>query len=776
MAARTTEGALPIMKVITHPYTEKQWRTIDALGEAVDRRLAALKAGLTMGGEPTFVCRERPEAAEWRTDALGEGKRGKAERRLLRLKERLPPGGLLHYGVGKWYPGEAWPRWALGYYWRQDGVPVWRRPDLLSPEGDTRSIGPGEGRGLIRRLAENLAVNPARILEIFQGPERQGVLPVSAGFVLPLLRVDSGGGRRWASCSWALPPGPLLARPGDAPLGLRLPLADMEWPEADGLLSEAGEGSPVPAPGLREEGGYVEGEPGTIRVALAVEALEGALEVFLPPVGTLEGFLHLVEAVEQTAGELDSPVRLGGYPPPIDPALSRLGLVPDPGVLEVNLPPARSWVEIREMVQVVYREAEACHLDAFKFQRDGRIVGTGGGSHLTLGGGTALESPFSRRPDLLRSFLSYWQNHPGLSYGFSGLFVGPTSQTPRVDEARHESLYELELAFLQLERGDDLSPEGLDRVFRHILVDLTGNSHRAEFCIDKLFPADNPAGRLGLLELRCLEMPPHPRMSLALALLVRSLLAWFLSQPFQGPLVRWGTALHDRFALPHFIAADLARVAKDLRQAGYPYQDEWLQPFLDFRFPHCGTMSLPEAELELRQALEPWPVLGPAAHSGAASRPVDSSCERLQARLRCAEGHPLALLCNEHRVPLAATGVEGESVGGVRFKAWPLVDALHPGIEPHVPLLFEVVHSGSGKVLGSFEYHVGRPGRGDYPDLPEGPREAERRWAERVVLRERGGPYRPPSSPEGHPACPYTLDLRQKKGGRKCGPLGSCQD
>ncbi|MCB1756627.1 MAG: transglutaminase family protein, partial [Gammaproteobacteria bacterium] len=512
---------------------------------------------------------------------------------------------------------------------------------------------------------------------------------------------------------------------------------------------------------------------------------EGILHVFMPPCTHLEHYLDLVAAIELTAENLAIPVRLEGYTPPKDSRIDQFQITPDPGVIEVNIHPARSWQELENNTHILYEEARLVRLGTEKFMLDGRHGGTGGGNHVTLGGPTPSDSPLLRRPDLLRSLVSYWQNHPGLSYLFSGLFIGPTSQAPRVDEGRDDRLYEMEIAFSQVPPGEVAQPWLVDRLMRNLLTDITGNTHRSEFCIDKLYSPDSSSGRQGLLEFRGFEMPPHPQMSLVQMLLLRTLVARFWKEPFTRPLIRWGTELHDRFMLPHFVQSDVADVVKDLQSSGYDFKLDWLDPFLEFRFPHYGTINIGDIQIDLHWAIEPWHVLGEEITNIGTARFVDSSVERLQVRVRGLSGSRYTVSCNRLPLPLRNTGVKGEYVAGVRYRAWNPPSGLHPTIGVHTPLVFDLVDTWNGRSIGGCTYYVSHPGGLSYDVYPVNAVEAESRRVSRFwdyghtqgamdFLPATTGQFKRTleagGSPEGtrfsleqniSPEFPYTLDLRR---------------
>jgi len=818
---------------VTKPYTEQQWRRIDSLGREIDDLLRAGDVRLTMGGEPTFVSIDNRDGEEWNTAALGKHKRERAGVLLRRLRDRFGPWALLHFGQGKWYPGEQLPRWALGCYWRKDNVPIWHNPDLIAADGRDYRVGPDEARQFMATLAGKLGVDPslaipghedawyylwrerklptnvdplkskledpmerARLAKIFE----HGVGRV-VGYALPIQRVHTGAGAYWLSGKWYLRAEHMFLTPGDSPMGYRLPLDSLPWsaPEhiepvitrdpfdrpgplpqrldylarvhADRLSKPAarppllqpryyaedtGEGTgegETPQPG--------ESQPGVVRTALCIEPRGGTLFIFMPPLGHLEDYLELVHAIEATAEEMSLPVQLEGYAPPSDHRLNHFKITPDPGVIEVNIHPANQWDELCDHTRIVYEEAHQSRLCTEKFMLDGRHTGTGGGNHIVLGGPTPGDSPLLRRPDLLRSLVSYWHNHPSLSYLFSGMFVGPTSQAPRVDEARNDSLYELEIAFREIPEYGDVRPWLVDRVFRHLLVDLTGNTHRAEFCIDKMYSPDTAEGRRGLLEFRAFEMPPHWQMSLVQQMLLRALVARFWDQPYRAKLVRWGTEIHDRFMLPHFVQQDFQDVLFELRQAGLAFQEAWFAPHFEFRFPVLGHVTQRGVHVELRQAVEPWHVLGEEAAVGGTARYVDSSVERLQVKVSGLTDTRHVVACNGRRVPLHPTGVNGEFVAGVRYRAWQPPSCLHPTIGVHAPLVMDILDTWMGRSLGGCTYHVSHPGGMAHDDFPVNANAAEgRRVARFYTFGHTPGPIIVP--PETRSAeAPLTLDLRQ---------------
>jgi uncharacterized protein (DUF2126 family)/transglutaminase-like putative cysteine protease len=792
---------------VTLPYKEREWETINALGRQVDKVLEDNDVRLTMGGEPTFISIDDMEGEEWNVAALGEDKTRLAHQLLLRLKEKFSTGALLHFGQGKTYPGEPLPRWAMRCVWREDGTPVWKNDSLLASPAEEGQSTPEDGERFIKTLAMRLSVSQDHIRAAYEDRYyflwRKGKLPVNVdtedakarwkdeseqirrvfdqgleklvGHLLPL-EYDSEE-KRWRSGPWPLRNEEVLLLAGDSPMGYRLPLDSLPWvdekdhrptnerdpmdsppPLPQHLLSTS-HLSPVKEQWHKPEVG--KSAPEFVRTALCAEVREGRMHIFLPPVGKGEEFLNLIATIEKTAKECETPVVLEGYPPPHDQRLNSFSVTPDPGVIEVNVQPSSNWEGLTNITETLYEEARQVRLGTEKFMLDGRHSGTGGGNHLVMGGRTPADSPFLRRPDLLASMVVYWLNHPSLSYLFSGLFIGPTSQAPRIDEARHDSLYELEIALQQLPR-DEAQLWVVDRLFRHLLTDLTGNTHRAEFCIDKLYSPDGPTGRLGLLELRAFEMPPHSRMSLAQQLLVRALVAHFWNRPYRGKPVRWGTRLHDQFMLGHYVWKDFLEVLHDLKEGGFEFQPSWFLPHFEFRFPKIGEVTKDGLVLELRNAIEPWHVLGEESSGGGAVRFVDSSVERVQVVLKGGVPDRHVLLCNGRPVPLHPTGIGGVGVAGVRFRAWQPPSCLHPTIGVHVPLTFDIVDTWSKCSLGGCSYGVAHPGGRNYDSFPVNSNEAQaRRTARFTELKFTGGTI---DVSEETPSreFPLTLDLRRQ--------------
>ncbi|SIN76299.1 transglutaminase family protein [Algoriphagus halophilus] len=812
---------------VTKPYSEEVWEKIIQVGDRVDEDLVANDVRLTMGGEPTFVSVDNQDAPEWNTDADGEHKRSLSNILFHKLKVEFGQGALMQYGQGKWYPGEPLPRWKLACFWRKDGYPIWHDDSLMADISKDYKLHSRHAKSFMNHLVKQLHVDKNNISPLYEDPFyfiwQEGRVPVNidpkkfnlksslerqklaellnkglgkpVGFAVPLEWELHE--QRWQSCKWRFRRDDLYLVPGNSPAGLRLPLDSIEHTaEKDEPIAPVQD---LFAPVKKLPKSSKKSSPKLppinskriFKTTLVVEVREGKLFVFFPPTTHIEHYLDLVSAVERTAKKMKLPVLIEGYDPPSDKRIEKMMITPDPGVIEVNIQPAKSWKEVLHNYRILYEKARESRLISEKFNVDGKHTGTGGGNHITLGGTSPENSPLLRRPDVLRSFITYWQHHPALSYLFSTQFIGPTSQAPRVDEGRDDMLYELELAFQQVPDGkeNEIPFWMVDRIFRNLLVDITGNTHRAEFCIDKLYSPDSSSGRLGILEFRGFDMPPHYRMSMVQLLLIRALMSWFWKEPYKHKLVRWGTSLHDKFLLPHYCQKDMLEVVNDLKRAGYDFDISWFDPFFSFRFPFIGELQADEIHIDLKMAIEPWHVLGEEISSSGTARYVDSSLERLQVKITGLTDSRYELLCNGFKIPLKNTGVHGEYVAGIRYRAWQPYSALHPTIGIDTPLVIDLYDTWTKKSVAACQYHVVHPGGRSYDNFPINSNEAEARRISRffdfghTITKENpinftakddhntgryitkldGPPVYENTSEIVNPEFPYTMDLRRYK-------------
>lgn len=806
----------------SRPYDGDQAKKIREVGLLIDERLKKQDIKLTMGGEPTFVSSTNMEADEWNTDALGPTKEALADKLLRRLYKKFSPGGFLHHGQGKWYPGEPLPRWAYTSYWRKDGQAIWNNPELIALMGEDYKHTEKDSKAFTAQLAKNLGIKPdfirAGYEDLFYYMWKERRLPMNVtpednklsdkldretiarvfeqglgkevGHMLPVARM--GNTNKWKTGPWFLNAEEMYLHPGNHPMGYRLPIDGLPWAKMiDRPIDLPADPSADLKPLRQKESkfGYVdidtlesakawyaeqerlaETPPATnqsaahqVRTALCVEPRDGRLNVFFPPINESADYLELVEAVEQTAQDLGTPVRIEGYKPPSDPRLNSFSVTPDPGVIEVNIHPSKEWDELVSKTDTLYEEARQIGLSTEKFMQDGRHHGTGGGNHIVVGGESPLESPFLRRPDMVKSLVTFFNNHPSLSYFFSGQFVGPTSQAPRVDEARTETLYELETAFESLPKGNTIVNNCqwlIDRVLRNHLVDMTGNTHRSEICIDKLF-SPGPSGRLGLVEFRGFEMPPHADMALAQSLLIRGLISQFWENPYEEKLVRWGTSLHDKWMLPHYLQNDFNDVVEGLQANGMNFSKDWYDPHFEFRFPLIGEYENNQIDLEVRQAIEPWHVLGEESASFGTARYVDSSVERVQLKVSNLTESRHQITCNGVSVPLTPTGKQGEYVAGIRYRAWSPFSALHPTKPINSPLTFDVLDNWNKKSVGGCQYHVVHPGGRAYDDFPSNGFVATSRRRSRFFKMNQTIGEMEPIKGEPSREYPQTLDLQR---------------
>lgn len=749
---------------LSQPFTEDQLTDMANLGQKVDSLLVAQGIELTSGGEPTFVATDAVDSPEWNTEADSAHKQQLASKLADRLAGRFGTGALVQHSQGKWYPGEPLPRWEKRVTWRKDGVPIWSDHTLLAKPENSFTYDIEVADRFMSHIAEELGLDPSYVVPLYEDPLygiwEESKLPVDfveptdqelatsegrrgfarsveslatkAGYLIPLDRQHNSD--TWLTSHWPLRRERAYLLPGDSPVGMRLPLDSLPQEPETKLSPESDPDPSAPQRSLhtsRKLQNVIDASPVVIRKAFCVEVRDGNLFVFMPPLNNAQHGIDLISVVERAARAANVQLILEGYALARHNDIETLSVTPDPGVIEVNVHPASSFAEISTINRAVYKEAKECGLAAEKFQNDGRHTGTGGGSHITVGGTTPADSIFLKNPKLLSSLIRFWQNHPSLSYAFAGLFIGPTSQAPRSDEARFDCVKELEIALSEIERAETVPPWLADRALRHLLTDVTGNTHRAEICIDKLFNPDSATGRLGIVELRAFEMPPHHEMASLNHLLVRACIAKFALEPYTEPLIEHGSDLHDRFMLPHYLAQDLVEVCRELNTAGIDFDPAWFEPQFGFRFPSLGTIQVGSCELELKAALEPWPVLGEETNNGSTARYVDSSIERLQVKLSGHNADRYQVLVNGNGLGMQLTGRKDEYIAGVRYRAWQPSSALHPTIGVHSPLTIELFDIETQTVVAAAKYHVIHPGGRNFEDRPRNESEAQSRLSSR---------------------------------------------
>ncbi len=697
----------------TNPKTASRTQTA---AKAVERLLDSHKIRLTMGGEPTFVPLE-PDGDEWNTAALGPTKITFARRLAAELVRTHHQGALVSQFYGKQYPGEPLPRWNIIIH-DLPGRALWKEPARLllgEPAHVHTDLTVGEAAAA---LASDLGLT--RYLR--PASESRPDEPVR-GWVLPLDHVKG----KWTSDDWGLPPGaPVHPLHGDSSLGLRLPL---------GSLPE-----------------------GTLHRALTIEWKDGALEIFFPPL-VLTDYLKLLDRVAALAHKHDwRDLVISGYPPEKAGLLRQLILASDPGVIEVNTPPYPRWSQFAACVRKLHRAAAAVGMRAAKLHYNGNIHGTGGGAHICFGGPTPALSPILTLHHLLPGLVRFLQNHPCLGYLFSGQYIGPSSQAPRIDESTYEAVTELEIAFPGAARVAG-NPYLFGMLFRDLLMDRTGNTHRAELSIDKMWNTFAPNGTTGIVEFRAIESTPGPEDLNLIALLLRAIIARLAVQPYTRPFVRFGHSLHDRYFLPVFLRDDLLTVLADLKRHGIPINPALFDPFLQFRLPLYGVLRAGVDRLEVRHALEAWPLLGEQPSGAFTARFIDSSTERLEFRTTSAAAKRAKLIVNGREVPLKQHG--SHMIAGFRFRAFYRVPALHPHIPSQSPLTLAWTDRRTGKVLDAAVWHSWQPNGEPYSHRPRDEKEADQRRAERWIpcpaLIGRPLKSRPlPSDPDR-----YTHDFRR---------------
>lgn len=670
-----------------------------------------------MGGEPTFVP-DMPTGAEWNNDAMGPEKLGYARRLTAKLLSAQFKHGLVMQVFGKLYPGEPLPRWVMLTLQRKAGEPLWTEPQRFLLDDKPGRNQHGQARRVMRAVISQLGLKSPPLPAAEQDAKNKTV-----GWVLPLDFADS----KWQSSAWPYDrSSPILLIPGDSPIGLRLPLNEL--PEK------------------------------ALRRALTVEVRNGAMEVFIPPL-EWAGFQQLASVLEAICVKLDlRDLVLCGYAPyETKGETTGLGLAADPGVLEVNLPVCSTWREYDTTLQAIGHAAEGIGLKLTKRHLNGIIRGTGGGAHLAFGGPNHEENVFFSQPTLLSSILRYWQHHPALSYLFTGQYVGAGCQAPRVDEGADHLLYELESACDGLENLTYTpSREMLDQFFRNLLTDASGNTHRAEICLDKFWNFSSPTGKIGIVELRAFETLPTAEMMSTVALFIRAIITMLHKRPFKKKLRRFGAQLHDRYFLPAVLEEDLRDICTDIHIAGIDFDPAWLRPVIDFRCPVVGVLKIPGGEIEVRQAFEAWPLMAEESAGAATVRVVDNSTDRLQLTLsdpKLASAGELVV----NGIQLPWREHKGRCITGLRYKCASAYPALHPHVGIQSPL--KIVWQNSRNATAA-AYHYWNPDGPLYDGLPKNDAEAEARCQNRWILIE-SVQQSETKAPQSVPEASWTVDLRR---------------
>jgi len=693
---------------------------------AHDRALAATQLAVWVGAEPTFTDRYSQQP-QWLNQALGEEKRARAARLLGQLcRDRR--GALVLRCVGRQYEAESRPRWSFGVYQRRDGSALWQGPvDPLL----------GEASGQAQDAAQRLqALHKA----LGDALNRQG----------------------WGATAFEL---------ADRPLPLRILFrVDGQAPPVDAAADER-----LRAASLHEQKTPVEGladplaDEGLLLLKLGSDASENALCLELPRFPDVATFLRFVGLVAQVCGEAGvAQLIWQGHPPPVDAKIAWATVTPDPAVIEVNQAPATCVSEFLEELRRLFAAARAVGLAPERLQFNGQVSDSGGGGQFTLGGPEPLSSPFIVAPQTLPRLIRYLIRHPALSYWFAPAYVGGSSQAPRPDEGVRDSFNALALALHRLGRQPEPEPEFIWRSLNNFLVDPSGNSHRSELNIEKLWNPYLPQrGCLGLVEFRAFRMLHSAEQMAAVAALLRSLVAMLGAQDRVPELTDWGDELHERFALPFYLRQDLTQVLGDLREAGLGLDRAIASRLLDDADRQLARAQLDGCELEIEQALEFWPLLGDTAMQASGdSRLVDASSQRLQLTLRAGDGaeqqlDDWSLWVEGCRLPLRQ---ERDQAGplrlfGVRYCSFVPTQGLYPGIQAQAPLdmLLWNERLGSGLRLS---WHEWRPQGGPYDGLPDDLQQARERRQERLVIEPVNTPPDTSATPPSGALSAYTLDLR----------------
>lgn len=697
----------------------------DSFTEAVRRHDALLDArgiDIWAGSEPTFTDRFS-SAAEWTTQALGEDKARRAER-LLHAFQRVFPGGVVLRTLGRQYPGEEKPRWSLGLYRLRGGGSLWRGPadPLLvdNPSGHIVDL-----PTFAEALSAAFAAMEAGVWRVPGGGELEQRIVLRWGVAEP---PDSSDGR--------------LYRPS---------------------VHSGG----VPKTGLRDE----LAREGLWLFVLSNERENGAgsARIELPSFGDVPSFLKVLRAIERAAqrAAVESLV-LCGFPPPVDHTVEWATITPDPAVIEINMAPDASASNFLARSRAVYRSAAALELAPFRLYFNGAVADSGGGGQITLGGPSAGTSPFFRQHRLLPRLIRYFNRHPSLSFLFSHDSIGGSGQSVRPDERGNDAFRELGLALALLDRNESPTPEILWRSLAPFLTDPSGNSHRAELNIEKLWNPFLPGrGQLGLVEFRAFRMQHSPERVTALVCLLRAITAMLMETEFDAALTDWGPALHERYALPFYLELDLREVLSDLSASGFALPPPIPDFLLQDEFRNLAQLDLPGCSVRLRRGLEFWPLVGDtSSQEQGTSRLVDASTQRLELTLRPNPGREnhfseCRLWAEGVELPLRDEGDEHHpaKVFGLRYRSFVPWQGLHPTLPSSSPIHLLLQQSAADD-LQELVWHEWRPVGGPYPGLPHDLGDARERRRERLTFRMLTGGRIPQQNAPPGSLTPWSLDLR----------------
>lgn len=695
----------------------------DSALRAHDQALTARGFEIWVGAEPTFTDRLSDDA-QWVSAAHGADKLARAQRLLLRLAA-ASPGAALMRSIGRFYAGEDLPRWSFGLLSSRDGSPIWSGPPdpLLSsgalPPPDaarfhTELGAQAQAHGFEAAPAAAVHDDELRLLL------REAGMPAPASGDVRLMR---------ASC-----------HDGPAPRdGVRDDLA------ADGLYLLVLRRQVTPA-----------GE---------------ALWLDLPALGEVSRLRRVLALIAAAARRAQLPaLMLAGYPPPVDADVAWTTVTPDPAVIEINSAPFPDCEGLLSFSRSLFAAAAPEGLAPFRLYFNGDVGDSGGAGQITLGGPSPRSSPFLLHPHTLPGWVRYANRHPALSYLFAHDHIGAFGQSVRPDERDREHFDELGLSLRLLAGEQHPEPELIWRSLAPFLADISGNTHRAELNIEKLWnPYLAGRGRLGLVEFRALRMADSPERLAAVAALLRAVTARLAALPFDAELTDWGAQLHDRYALPFCLRDDLRAVLEDLEQAGFGLAPALRSVLSDDEFRVLGRVAFDTVELTVKRAFEPWPLVGDAAaQDRGTSRLMDASSTRIELCLRPRPGRPdqdfddWGIAAEGCDLPLRGASDEAgpARLFGLRYRRYVPWAGLHPSLPAQGPIDLLLWHP-QRREARRITLHEWRPDRQAYDGLPKDAQDARARRAERILVEDVPPPDPPPPQAPPHALTPWCLDLRR---------------